>query len=404
MKLRSIFVCVFATAHAREATRSIPKPHVKHGWGGELDSSDLTLWVRAPSDGPLQLVDQLVLGSFCEEHRLDETAMRAVARGEAADHDGWTCGKAGRFRPKPKPEAATLPMAYIHGRMMPLSEAALPITDWGVIHSDVCYDVAPVWEGGFFRLRDYIRRFLASAAALRLEVGMEAEDIESLLCTLLGQSNLRQAYVALVVSRGTPLVAGSRDPRHCANHFYAWCVPYVHVIRPEAVEGGGATAWISKTVRRTPRASFDPRVKNYQWGDFTMGLIEAKERGHETVILLDAEGFVTEGPGFNVFGVTAAGHVVTPEAGMLEGITRRTVLEICSELGLQAECRPLPVGELLSCAEVFISTTAGGVIPLTAINDTPVGSGAVGPMSSVIRERYWEWVRRPHMRTEIQYG
>jgi branched-chain amino acid aminotransferase len=79
-------------------------------------------------------------------------------------------------------------------------------------------------------------------------------------------------------------------------------VPYIHVIRPEIAERG-AHVHVAKTVRRISPSSVNPKVKNYHWGDFTKGLFEAKDHGAETVILLDDDGNVTEGPGFNVFAV-----------------------------------------------------------------------------------------------------
>lgn len=201
----------------------------------------------------------------------------------------------------------------------------------------------------------------------------------------------------MVASRGVPLIPGTRDPRQCGSHWFAWCVPYVQVLKPET----DASAWIAKGVRRTPSTSFDPRIKNYQWGDFTFGLLEAKQHGYETVILLDHEGtHVTEGPGFNVFSVRRDGSVVTPDVGMLEGVTRRTVLEICAELGRSVDVRPLPLDEVLDGAELFISSSAGGVMPLTRLDDAVFAPGEV---TCAIRQRYWEWVRRPHMRTEIPY-
>lgn len=295
-------------------------------------------------------------------------------------------------------------MAWMGGRVMPLEEARLPLTDWGLIHADSCYDVVPVWDGAFFRLHDYIARFLASAEALRLDIGMTPREIESVLGKVVSQSRLRRAYVAMVVSRGVPLVPGSRDPRHCANHFFAWCVPYVHVIKPEVVEAGCSSAWIARTVFRIPPASFDPRVKNYMWGDFTRALIEAKDNGAETAILLDADGNVTEGPGFNVFVVSHGGAVITPRLGVLEGISRRTVVEICEEMGVAVEERAVPLAELMAAAEIFVSSSAGGVMPITRVDATAIGGGRVGETTRRVRERYWEWVARPALRTEVDYG
>ncbi len=146
---------------------------------------------------------------------------------------------------------------------MPIAAARLPINDWGLIHSDTTYDVFPARNGGFFRLDDYIRRFQNSVAALRLDIGMDSPAIAATLTEMLAASGLRNAYVAMVASRGVPLIPGTRDPRKCGNHFYAWCAPYIRVIRadlPDAERG----VWITKSLRRIPETSVDPRVKNYR--------------------------------------------------------------------------------------------------------------------------------------------
>lgn len=121
------------------------------------------------------------------------------------------------------------------------------------------------------------------------------------------------------------------------------------------------------------------------------------------MILLSIDGNVAEGPGFNVFAVLG-GRVVTPQAGCLEGVTRRTVLEICAELGIPAEVRPLPPAELLAADEVFLSSTAGGVLPVTRLDERILGNGAPGSVSRRIGEAYDEWTRRPVYRDEVDYG
>ena len=104
--------------------------------------------------------------------------------------------------------------AWINGTVMPIAEARLPINDWGIIHSDITYDVVPVWDGGFFRLHDYIGRFQSSVAALRLELGMDHVAIAAALTEMVATSTLRNAYVAMVASRGVPLIPwNARSPR-----------------------------------------------------------------------------------------------------------------------------------------------------------------------------------------------
>ncbi|MET1415842.1 aminotransferase class IV [Roseibium sp. HPY-6] len=291
--------------------------------------------------------------------------------------------------------------AWMRGEIMPIAQASIPVNDWRLIHSDITYDVVPVWEGAFFRLELYLDRFFRSMNSLRLNPGVTESDVRSVLHGLVSATGLRRAYVAMVTSRGVNMVPGSRDPRDCRNHFFAWCVPYIHVIRPDLARSG-ASVHIARTVTRIPETSVDSRVKNYHWGDFTKGLFEAKEAGAETVILLDSGGNVTEGPGFNVFAVKN-NRLITPDASVLEGISRQTVLEIGRDLGLQTKIRPLPLDELLESDEVLITTSGGGVAPITKVDDRVFSNDTPGEVTMSIQKRYFEWAMQPAYRTEIDY-
>jgi branched-chain amino acid aminotransferase len=291
--------------------------------------------------------------------------------------------------------------AWMGGKVMPVVEAALPVTDWGLIHSDITYDVVPVLDGAFFRLPHYLARFRRSMDELRLDPKLSDGEIKEVLQSLVAATGLRKAYVAMVTSRGVNQVPGSRDPRDCKNHFFAWCVPYIHVIRPEIAERG-AHVHVARTVRRISPSSVNPKVKNYHWGDFTKGLFEAKDHGAETVILLDDDGNVTEGPGFNVFAVKGR-TLVTAESGVLEGISRQTVLDIAAEQGLEIEIRALALSEFFESDEVFITTSGGGVAPVTRVDDRIFSNDAPGPITTALHKAYFEWAARPENRTEVSY-
>ncbi len=291
--------------------------------------------------------------------------------------------------------------AWIKGRIVPISEATIGVTDWAVTHSDVTYDVVPVWNGAFFRLNDYLDRFEASIATSRMDIGLSASEITAALHDMVARAGLRDAYCAMVAARGTSLIPGSRDPRDCANHFYAWCVPYIHVVKPEIADKG-VKIWLSETVHRIPPDSVNPLVKNYHWGDFTQGLFEAKDRGFETVILTDHSGNVTEGPGFNLFAIFGQ-SVVTPDLGVLHGITRRTALELCRDEGFDTSEVALPVDELMQADEVFLTTSGGGIVPVAQIGDRVFSNGAAGPISTRLRQSYFERLNDPAYRNEITY-
>jgi len=295
----------------------------------------------------------------------------------------------------------SLGAAWMNGHVLPISQATIPVNDWGLVHSDITYDVVPVINGAFFRFEEYLSRFFSSMESLYLDPGMNKSEVQKALHQMVSQSGLRDSYVAMVCSRGRPKIPGSRDPRDCENHFFAWCVPYVHVIKPEIIDQG-ATAWISQNVYRIPEESVNPRVKNYHWGDFTQGIFEAKDNKYETVILLDFNGNVTEGPGFNVFAIKDE-VLITPDRGVLAGVSRKTVLEIADHLGIVASIRPLSVDELLEADEVFLSSSGGGVIPIVRVNETIYGNGVKGPISVRLNETYWQWTKFEKYRDPINY-
>jgi branched-chain amino acid aminotransferase len=275
--------------------------------------------------------------------------------------------------------------AYIDGRYLPIGEARIPITDWGYRRSDVTYDVVGVWGGAFFRLDDHIRRFRASMEALRLRPAESDAELRRILMQCVRLTGLREAYVAMDCLRGRPTSA-PYHPANARSYIAAFAIPWVWVITPE-VQARGAHLIVARTPR-IPDTSVDPRVKNFHWGDLTRGLFEAQDAGADTCVLLDADGFVTEGPGFNVFAVIDDA-VVTPDRGALEGITRMSVLELCGELGLAGAVRPLRADELRDADEIFLATTAGGIMPASRIDGRILGNDRPGPISARLRERFW---------------
>jgi len=276
--------------------------------------------------------------------------------------------------------------AFVDGQFVPIAEARVPILDWGFLRSDATYDVAHVWRGKFFRLEDHLDRFERSMDHLRLSLPYGRDDIKDILIECVRLSRLRDAYAEIICTRGMPR-PGSRDPRECENRFYAFVVPFIWIADPEKQERG-LHAVIADRQRIAP-SSVDPTVKNYHWLDLEVGLLEAYERGGETVILTDAEDNVVEGPGFNVFAVHH-GAISTPGRGVLEGITRRTVIELANGHGIPIEERSVPAASLRRADEVFLSSTAGGIIPVTTVDGKLVGEGVPGPVTLRLRDAYWQ--------------
>jgi branched-chain amino acid aminotransferase len=133
-----------------------------------------------------------------------------------------------------------------------------------------------------------------------------------------------------------------------------------------------------------------------------MGLLDALDGGADTVVLVDDKDHVIEGPGFNVFCV-CAGQLITPDQGMLEGITRRTVMEMAQSLGVPVQVRPVSATEFRAADEAFISSSGGGVLPVTRVDGKPVADGTMGPITRKLSDTYWAWHQDPSMQVTIAY-
>jgi len=290
-------------------------------------------------------------------------------------------------------------VAYVDGRFVPIGDAKISILDWGFLHSDVTYDVTHVWQGSFFRLEDHLDRFERSCTALRLIGRPERDHVRDVLMQCVRLSGLRDAYVEMVCTRGKP-APGSRDPRLCTNNFMAFAVPFVWIFTPEQQEQG--CHLIVSDVQRIPPESVDPHVKNYHWGDLTRGLFDAYDRGGETVVLVDSQGNIAEGPGFNVFAVIQ-GVVRSPGGTVLEGITKMTVNELCEELGISIKAGPVTPEELRLADEVFLSSTAGGIMPVTRVDDEMIGNGQPGSLTTRLKDLYWAKHQQDWHATAVSY-
>ncbi|HSP72802.1 MAG TPA: aminotransferase class IV [Gaiellaceae bacterium] len=287
-------------------------------------------------------------------------------------------------------------VAFVDGEYLAVEEARIPLLDWGFLRSDATYDVVHVWRGSFFRLADHVARFRRGMEQLRLALPDGLPPLEEVLHECVRRSGLRDAYVEMICTRGLPK-PGSRDPREARNAFYAFAIPFVW-IADETKQETGLALHVSERQRIPPR-SVDPTVKNYHWLDLTVGLLEAYDAGAETVVLVDGAGNVVEGPGFNVFAVRD-GALATAAEGVLEGVTRRTVLELAAELGIPVREGPLPAAELRAADEAFLTSTAGGVMPIGSVDGRRIPPG---PLTRRLRDTYWALHDDPRYASPVAY-
>ena len=288
--------------------------------------------------------------------------------------------------------------ACVAGRYVPIAQASIPMTDWGFLRSDAAYDVVTVWDGAFFRLDAHLERFQRSCQRFRLNPGADAAQITAILSHCVRLSGLRASYVEMICTRGQP-PWGSRDPRQAVNQFHAFAVPFVWIANEAQRERGLHIK--TSDVQRIPAASVDPTAKNYHWNDLTMGLLDALDDGFDTALLTDVQGNVVEGPGFNIF-VVKDGALITPREGVLEGITRRTAIEIAQAAGRTVHLRPLSREALRSADEAFITSSGGGLLPVTRVDGIAIGNGLPGPVTRSMVDTYWAWHRDPRYSLPVE--
>jgi|SRR5471030_1985370 len=274
---------------------------------------------------------------------------------------------------------------FIDDAYVPLHEAKVPLLDWGFTRGDACQDTISVRGGSFFRLNDHLDRFEESCRALRYSCPLTRDEIVEVLRQCVRRIGLTDATVQLIMTRGSG-PNGSRDPRECRHRFMVYCIPFVRIATDEQAAQGLSVHLSSRW--RLPSETVPSGIKNFHWIDFSLALFDAYDRGHQSVILLGKSGMVTEGPGFNVFAMLD-GRLTTPSENVLLGITRRTVFELCDEIGVSYRQAPVPPDQLARASEIFASTTAGGLIPIVKIDETTIGQGRAGPVTSRLAALYW---------------
>jgi branched-subunit amino acid aminotransferase/4-amino-4-deoxychorismate lyase len=293
-------------------------------------------------------------------------------------------------------------VAWIEGELVPLSQARIPLIDQGFLHGDLTYDVSSVWDGRFFRLDDHLTRIEASCQKLRLALPLPREEVKRILVDMVVKSSIRDAFAELIVTRGLCGIRTTKPEELTKNNLYMFIQPYAWIMEPDMQQVGG-TAIIAQTVRRVPPSSMDPTIKNFQWGDFVRGMFEAADRNAAYPFLTDGDGNLTEGSGFNIV-LVKEGALYTPDRGVLQGITRKSVVDVARANKIEIRIEVVPVELAYNCDELFICTTGGGIMPITSLDGMPVKDGQIGPITKAISDGYWALHDNPAFSFKINYN
>jgi len=290
------------------------------------------------------------------------------------------------------------PLVYLDGKFFEKSKAVVSVFDHGLLYGDGIFEGIRAYNGSVFRLVDHIDRLYDSAKSIRLKIPLTKHEMTEACLETIRKNELRDAYIRLVVTRGTGDLGV--DPALCKS-------PTVFIIaEPMASVLGPRDPRVIRAVissyRRDRVDATSHEIKSLNYMNSILAKIEAGSAGADDAIMLDQRGFVSEGSVSNVF-LVKNGKVATPSfgAGILHGITRERVIRLCTDLGLDIQERDVTPFELTTADEVFVVGTKSEILAVGAISGAKIGTGGAGPITRRLYEEFSRVVRRPEEGTPV---
>ena len=260
-------------------------------------------------------------------------------------------------------------IAYKNGEYKPLGEIGPSVLDFGFIHCDATYDVMPVYNSKAFCYERHLTRFKNSAK----RYGLELPDVDTLeiITELAKRNTIENAFVWFLVWRGYPPSGNPRDLENCPINFAMYIKPSYPIGKKPVV-----TIALDQHTHRVNDDYYGQEFKNMAWIELTMSQ-RNRPKGFDTTVLVDVDGCITEGPGFNV-GIVERGVIYTADRNVLKGITMSVVEDIAKENNVSFIRCPIRKEKFIAADEVFIASSSGGV---TATQHS-------GPITQMLIEKY----------------
>jgi branched-chain amino acid aminotransferase len=279
---------------------------------------------------------------------------------------------------------------WIDGKLYDKADAKISVYDHGLLYGDGIFEGIRVYNGRIFECETHIDRLFASAKAIRLTVPLTREQIRSAMYDTIQANGFTDCYVRLVVTRGVGYLG--LNPNKCPMATTIVIADTIDMYPREMYEKGMAVITAS-VIRNHPNA-LSPRIKSLNYLNNILAKIEAVDAGVPEAIMLNHEGNVAECTGDNIF-IVRGGIVLTPGTadGILEGITRKIIIELCHRLAVPCFERTLQRHDLYIADECFLTGSAAEVIPVTKIDGRVISTGEPGPVTRKLMEAFHRLVR-----------
>jgi branched-chain amino acid aminotransferase len=274
---------------------------------------------------------------------------------------------------------------YIDGKYYDEHTAKISVFDHGLLYGDGIFEGIRAYHGRVFKLKEHIDRLFCSAKAILLDIPIGADALMKAVVETCRRNKIRDGYIRLVVTRGVGTLG--LNPNRCKNPSVIIIADKIQLYPPEFYRKGMEI--ITVPTVRSLHSALNPAIKSLNYLNNILAKIEASNAGCEEAVMLNAEGFVAECTGDNLF-IVKDGKLLTPplSAGALYGVTRKVVMEIARESGMEVGEPNLTRYDLFNAEECFLTGTGAELVPVVKIDGRLIGNGRPGPITRQLVSQY----------------
>lgn len=274
---------------------------------------------------------------------------------------------------------------YLDGEHVTKENAKISVFDHGFLYGDGIFEGIRIYNGNIFKCNEHLDRLYDSAKSIDMVIPLTAEEMLEAMAETIRRNEMRDGYIRLIVSRGVGNLG--LDPRRCIKPSVIIIVEQLAIYSKEAYLNGLKA--VSVAQRRNIPDALNPKIKSLNYLNNILVKIQSNFAGADEAIMMNAQGYVTEGSGDNIF-IIKKGVITTPPCylGALEGITRQAIIELCENLEIPLKEEPFSMHDVYIADEVFFTGTAAEVIAAREIDGRIIGEGQAGPITLQLLEEF----------------
>ncbi len=273
---------------------------------------------------------------------------------------------------------------YLNGKFVSKEDAKVTVFDHGFLYGDGAFEGIRSYNGLVFRLKEHVDRLYETMHTLLIDPHMSKEHMMEAVVNTLKVNRLKDGYIRLVVSRGEGDLG--LDPRKCFGRPNVVIITDKIVLYPQELYEKGMEIMTVATNKNSPNA-LDPQLKSLNYLNNILAKIEATNCGFNEAIMLDANGYVGECTGDNVF-IIQRGLLRTPHLGRLKGITADAILTLAGEMKIIGQEGHITRHEVYNADECFLTGTAAEIIPVVKVDGRVIGDGKPGKWTQALRKAF----------------